>query len=143
MKDSLLQPDRTLEAMLTISFFWYTDKSWTGLPEEKSKAMSWFLPRMHIDKEEWLDSALVHSPDGSLLSKAVFRQYYWLRKYLVQYDSLSKAEAWSPVVYPERALRIGDTDSILLAIGKSLFFSNKNFVRNRFREFTGCLIFSF
>ncbi len=84
-KDSLLQPDRTLESMLTISFFWYTDKSWTGLPEEKSKAMSWFLPRMHIDKAEWLDSALVHSPDGSLLSKAVFRQYYWLRRYLVQY----------------------------------------------------------
>ncbi|MFN0190038.1 MAG: murein L,D-transpeptidase [Bacteroidia bacterium] len=121
VKDSLMQPDRTLEAMLTISFFWYTDKSWTGLPEEKSKAMSWFLPRMHIDKEEWLDSALVHSPDGSLLSKAVFRQYYWLRKYLVQYDSLSKAETWSPVVYPERVLRIGDTDSTLLAIGKSLF----------------------
>ena len=121
VKDSLLQPDRTLEAMLTISFFWYTDKSWTGLPEEKSKAMSWFLPRMHIDKEEWLDSALVHSPDGSLLSKAVFRQYYWLRKQLVQYDSLSKAEPWSQVVYPDRALRIGDTDSILLAIGKSLF----------------------
>jgi L,D-transpeptidase YcbB len=121
VKDSLLQPDRTLEAMLTISFFWYTDKSWTGLPEEKSKAMSWFLPRMHIDKEEWLDSALVHSPDGSLLSKAVFRQYYWLRKQLVQYDSLSKAEAWSPVVYPERVLRIGDIDSTLLAIGKSLF----------------------
>lgn len=121
VRDSLLQPDQTLEAMLTISFFWYTDKSWTGLPEEKSKAMSWFLPRMHIDKEEWLDSALVHSPDGSLLSKAVFRQYYWLRKQLVQYDSLSKAEAWSPVVYPERVLRIGDADSILLAIGKSLF----------------------
>lgn len=121
VKDSLLQPDRTLETMLTISFFWYTDKSWTGLPEEKSKAMSWFLPRMHIDKEEWLDSALVHSPDGSLLSKAVFRQYYWLRKYLVQYDRLSKAEPWSPVVYPESALRIGDADSILLAIGKSLF----------------------
>ena len=121
VKDSLLQPDRMLESMLTISFFWYADKSWTGLPEEKSKAMSWFLPRMHIDKEEWLDSALVHSPDGSLLSKAVFRQYYWLRKQLVQYDSLSKGESWMPVAYPNKSLRYGDADSLLVAISKSLY----------------------
>jgi L,D-transpeptidase YcbB len=121
VKDSLLQPDRTLESMLSISFFWYTDKSWTGLPEEKSKAMSWFLPRMHIDKEEWLDSALVHSPDGSLLSKAVFRQYYWLRKYLVQYDSLSKTGGWMPVIFPSRSLRYGDSDSLLAAVSKSLY----------------------
>lgn len=121
VKDSLLQPDQTLEAMLTISFFWYSDKSWTGLPEEKSKAMSWFLPRMHIDKEEWLDSALVHSPDGSLLSKAVFRQYYWLRKQLVQYDSLSRTESWTTVPYPNKNFRIGDSDSLIIAISKSLY----------------------
>lgn len=121
VKDSLLQPDPTLEAMLTISFFWYSDKSWTGLPEEKLKAMSWFLPRMHIDKSEWLDSALLHSPDGSLLSKAVFRQYYWLRRYLVQYDSLSKAESWTTVPYPNRNFRFGDSDSLFIAISTSLY----------------------
>jgi murein L,D-transpeptidase YcbB/YkuD len=76
---------------------------------------------MHIDKEEWLDSALVHSPDGSLLSKAVFRQYYWLRKQLVQYDSLSKGESWMPVAYPNKSLRYGDADSLLVAISKSLY----------------------
>ncbi|MBK9317917.1 MAG: hypothetical protein IPM91_03115 [Bacteroidetes bacterium] len=78
-KDSLSPPDPILDLLLTTSFFWYTDAAWNGLPEEKTKAMGWFLPRYHVDKSEWLDSALSHSPDGRLLSKAVFRQYYWLR----------------------------------------------------------------
>jgi len=122
VNDSMLQPDPLLESLLTIAFFWYADKSWTGLPEEKSKAMGWFLPRMHIDKTEWLDSALVHSPDGSLLSNAVFRQYYWLRKYLVQYDSLSKTSPWSAVSIPEKPLRYGVTDSNIVALARSLYF---------------------
>lgn len=120
-KDSLSAPDPILELLLSTSFFWYTDKAWKGLPEDKTKALGWFLPRYHVNKSEWLDSALLHSPDGSLLSKAVFRQYYWLRNYLVRYDSLSKAGGWPTVEYLGKSLRIGDSDSILPSLSRSLY----------------------
>lgn len=119
--DSLTTPDPLLDALLTTSFFWYADKAWSGLPEEKTKALGWFLPRYHVDKTEWLDSALQHSPDGKLLSQAVFRQYYWLRSYLEKYDSLARIGGW-PVVQPKvKSLRYGDTDSILPLLSSSLY----------------------
>lgn len=120
-KDSMSSPDPILDVLLTTSFFWYTDAAWNGLPEEKTKAMGWFLPRYHVDKSEWLDSALSHSPDGRLLSNAVFRQYYWLRSYLVKYDSLEKKGGWPVVEMKRKSLRIGDTDSIVPALSQSLF----------------------
>lgn len=120
-KDSLSPPDPVLDMLLTSSFFWYTDAVWNGLPEEKSKALGWFLPRYHVNKGEWLDSALRHSPDGHLLSKAVFRQYYWLRNYLVKYDSLEKCGGWPVVNLNRKSLRIGDTDSIIPLLSQSLY----------------------
>ena len=120
-KDSTAAPDPYLEVLLTTSFFWYADKAWSGLPEEKSKALGWFLPRYHADKTEWLDSALSRTADGSLLSKAVFRQYYWLRSYLIRYDSLANSGGWPQVNYPGKTLRYGDTDSIVPLLSKSLF----------------------
>ncbi|MBL7924283.1 MAG: L,D-transpeptidase family protein [Bacteroidia bacterium] len=118
--DSGLAPDPVFETAMTQAFFWYADKAWTGLPEEKSKAMGWFLPRHHVDKTEWLDSAISHSPDGSLLSNAVFRQYYWLRNYLVRYDSVSRAGGWPQVGYPGYTLRYGVNDSVVPRIAESL-----------------------
>jgi len=120
-KDSLSPPDPVLDVLLTASFFWYTDAAWNGLPDEKTKAMGWFLPRYHVDKSEWLDSALTHSPDGRLLSTAVFRQYYWLRSYLVKYDSLEKVGGWPIVDIKRNSIRIGDTDSIVPLLSRSLF----------------------
>ncbi len=122
VKDTFTLPDPLLDVLLTTSFFWYSDVAWSGLPEEKTKALGWFLPRYHVDKSEWLDSALMHSPDGSLMSKAVFRQYYWLRKYLVVYDSLAGKGAWPEVNYSGKPLRLGDRDSVVPLLSRSLFF---------------------
>ncbi len=119
--DSLSPPDPVLDVLLTAAFFWYTDVAWSGLPIEKSNALGWFLPRHHINKTEWLDSALIHSPDGSLLSKAVFRQYYWLRKELVRLDSLSKSGGWPKVELLDKSLHFGESDSLLPILSQSLF----------------------
>ena len=119
--DSIASPDPVLDVLMTTAFLWYSDKAWSGLPEEKTKALGWFLPRYHLNRAEWLDSALVHSPDGQLLSKAVFRQYYRLRSYLVKYDGLAKAGGWPQVKIAVKSLREGDRDSALPALSRSLY----------------------
>lgn len=119
--DSTVAPDPLLDVMMTTAFLWYSDKAWSGLPEEKTKALGWFLPRYHVNRAEWLDSALVHSPDGRLLSKAVFRQYDRLRSYLVKYDSIAKAGGWPQVKITKKSLREGDRDSAVNDLAKSLF----------------------
>ena len=119
--DSTLSPDPLLDVLMTTAFLWYSDKAWSGLPEEKTKALGWFLPRYHVDRAEWLDSALIHSPDGKLLSKGVFRQYYRLRTYLVKYDSIAKAGGWPEVTISKKSLREGDHDSAVNDLAKSLY----------------------
>jgi murein L,D-transpeptidase YcbB/YkuD len=119
--DSVSPPDLYLDLLLTTAFFWYAEKAWSGLPEEKTKALGWFLPRYHLDKSEWLNAALQQNPKGELLTKAVFRQYYKLRSQLETYDSLSRAGGWEEVWPKVKTLRAGDTDSIVPALAKSLF----------------------
>lgn len=119
--DSLTPMDTRLESQLTLAFFWYSNRAWKGLPEEKTRAMGWFLPRYHTNQVEWLNAALEAKPEGKLLADAVFRQYYWLRDYLLRYDSLEKAGGW-PLVEPQKKkYREGDTDSLIGLIRRSLF----------------------
>lgn len=121
VQDTSAGPDRRMDVLLTTAFFWYAGKAWSGLPEEKTKALGWFLPRYHLNKSEWLSEALQQAPAGELLSKAVFRQYYLLRDKLEQYARISKAGGWPRVLLPGRALRAGDRDSLVPLLAKSLY----------------------
>lgn len=119
--DSLTPVDTRLEAQLTLAFFWYSNRAWKGLPENKTRAMGWFLPRYHTHAGEWLDSALQVKPEGKLLAGAVFRQYYSLRDYLLRYDSLEKAGGWPMVSVQKKKYSAGDSDSVVFLLRKSLF----------------------
>jgi murein L,D-transpeptidase YcbB/YkuD len=110
-----------LDVMLTSAFFWYAEKAWNGLPEKTSRALDWFLPRLHKDSRTWLDSALTQQPDAGLLSKAVFIQYYRLRSEIQVYDSLRKRGGWPTLNPVKLPLYYGDTGSDVIALKKSLF----------------------
>lgn len=120
VQDTSAGPDRRMDVLLTTAFFWYAGKAWSGLPEEKTKALGWFLPRYHLNKSDWLNAALQEAPSGALLSKAVFRQYYWLRDKLEAYVRLSRSGGWPQVNPPGRSLRAGDRDSTVLLLARSL-----------------------
>ncbi len=118
--DSLV-PDPLFEVRMTIAFFWYADKAWRGLPEEKSRAMGWFLPRLYTNQLEWLDSALTQKSTGELLSTAVFSQYYRLRNHLVRYDSLQRTSPWTDLAFPQGVLHWGDTGKAVSDLERSLW----------------------
>ena len=109
-----------LDVLLTYAFFWYAEMAWQGLPVRTSRAMDWFLPRLHKDSRAWLDSALRQQPDAGLLSKAVFMQYYSLRSRIQEYDSIRKQGGWPSVEPAKRPLSYGDTGPDVLALQKSL-----------------------
>jgi murein L,D-transpeptidase YcbB/YkuD len=120
ISDSLV-PDPLFEVRMTIAFFWYADKAWRGLPEEKSRAMGWFLPRLYTNQLEWLDSALTRKPAGELLSTAVFSQYYVLRNYLVRYDSLQRTTPWKELEFPQESMQWEGAGKAVSDLERSLF----------------------
>lgn len=112
--------DPGLDVLLTAAFFWYAEKAWKGLPEKTSRALDWFLPRLHKDVHAWLDSAFTQQPDAGLLSKAVFAQYYRLRSMIQNYDSIRQSGGW-PAMEPRKLpLSFGDTGQDVIALKKSL-----------------------
>jgi len=112
--------DSGLEVLLTSAFFWYAEKAWKGLPEKTSRALDWFLPRLHQDAGVWLDSALTQQPDAGLLSRAVFVQYYRLRAMIQVYDSIRQRGGWSLLEFRKNKLSYGDTGQPVLDLQKSL-----------------------
>lgn len=110
-----------VDVMLTYAFFWYAEKAWNGLPEKTSRALDWFLPRLHQDSRTWLDSALSQQPDAGVLSKAVFAQYYRLRARILAYDSLRKNGGWPTLELLKSPLYYGDTGADVVALKVSLF----------------------
>lgn len=112
--------DPGLEVLLTSAFFWYAEKSWRGLPEKTSRALDWFLPRVHRDAGAWLDSALTQQPDAGVLSKALFVQYYSLLSMIQEYDTIRKLGGWPRLELTEMGLTFGDTGQDVLALKKSL-----------------------
>ena len=112
--------DPALEVLLTSAFFWYAEKAWKGLPEKTSRALDWFLPRLHRDVGIWLDSALTQQPDAGLLSGAVFVQYYRLRSMIQAYDSIHQQGGWPLLAPHKNKLSYGDTGQDVLALQRSL-----------------------
>lgn len=111
------KPDLVLEALLTLGFFWYSDRAWSGLPEQKSRSLGWFLPRSHVNMSEWLDSALTREPDRRLITRVVYKDYYRLRRYLGRYDSIARSGGWPSI--PAGWKKMG-ADSLHQLVARSL-----------------------
>ncbi len=117
----------TVESELLISslYFFYADKVYKGLNNEKIKELGWYLPRKKQSYVNYLDS-LINNP--SLIHKdvkEVVGQYYRLREVLKKYREIEKENRWDSIVFPpnKKKLKPGDSAQTIVQIRKWLFMT--------------------
>ncbi len=109
------------ELLLTTMYFYFAEKVWTGLNEQETKKIEWYLPRKNTDYGAWLGSYL-QSPAMDMKGyEPVYRQYVLLRSFLKRYVALEREGKWKPFRLPEKSYRLGDSATILVAIKRRLY----------------------
>jgi L,D-transpeptidase YcbB len=122
--DSLMedadQQDRKIrletELLLSTEYFYFAEKAWAGIDEQKTRELEWLLPRKKRSYSDWLESFL-QMPDGSPgVSQPVIRQYNMLKRYLQKYREIDSGEKWEPLKADRKSYRLGDSAALLTAI---------------------------
>ena len=115
---------RKLDVLLTAEFFVYAQKVWSGVSEQKSKDLSWYITRKTISSVAVLDSILSGGKSAFTAKEPVYKQYQLLRNYLHDYKTLEKHVTWDSVTLPEgiKFLKQGDSSWILIDVKQKLFW---------------------
>lgn len=116
-RDSMLHR----ELMITGQYLVYARKVLTGIPEEDSKAVNWYIPRKKIEYTALLDSLL--SGNTTSLNRIVFPQYFLLRDKLKEYNDIEKKNSWIAFKADAKKYKMGDSSSAILQIRKKLFYA--------------------
>lgn len=128
-----------LEALLTISFFWYANRAWGGISQKTAFGLNWFLPRPHRNATTWLEHAIHDSLVEGLFQQSVFEQYRLLRSRLVLYDSISVKGGWDKV-QENVSFQLGDTSRTIQEIARSLYLHGDMSINNNGNLFDSLLL---
>lgn len=116
------KPDLQTELFLTTYYFYYTTKVNRGIPEAKSKALGWYLPRKKLSYAAYLDTLLV-DPKEIAKSDNLIPQYYQLKKALKKYREIEQKGGWTTITAPAgfKSFKPGDNNPALAQIRTRLF----------------------
>lgn len=102
-----------LELMLTSQYFKLANDIWKGLSDKEVKRLGWFIPKKKVSYAAFLDS-LLRSPEEEFLEKEpVNAQYEALRSQLKRYRELDSVAGTVSIPAPKKALKPGDSSSII------------------------------
>ena len=104
------------ELMLTAQYFKLANDVWKGLDEKDVKKLGWFIPRKKLSYAAYLDSLLKQPEDEFLEKEPVNPQYEALRNQLARYKKLDSIVGDQKIEVPKKALKPGDTSSIITSI---------------------------
>lgn len=116
------KPDLQTELFLTTYYFYYTTKVNRGIPEAKSKALGWYLPRKKLSYAAYLDTLLV-DPKAITESDNLIPQYYELKKGLKKYREIERKGGWKPITAPNgfKSFKPGDSHPAIAQVRTRLF----------------------
>lgn len=70
-----------LELLLTLNFFDYSKRNWSGRNNEDRIKVSWFIERQQLNYENLLDTLFSNKPHNIASFEPFFRQYHLLKTY--------------------------------------------------------------
>ena len=111
----------TTELMLTSLYFYFAEKVWSGIDENQTRKIDWFLPRKKVDYDRWLDTLLQIPGAFSKSEEPIYRQYHLLKKYLQKYNELHAKHPWEQLRAEKKSYRSGDSANILSEVRKRLY----------------------
>ena len=113
-------PDITAtELKLTGQFFLYASKIYGG-SDINIEELGWFIPRKKLNLTILLDSLIANKSDIKNGEMPLSNSYKKLLDYLVVYRKI-QSENWDSIAYPEKALKKGNSSSIISIIKQRLY----------------------
>ena len=113
-------PDITAtELKLTGQFFLYASKIYGG-SDINIEELGWFIPRKKLNLTILLDSLIANKSDIKNGEIPLSNTYKKLLNYLVVYRKI-QSENWDSIAYPEKALKKGNSSSIVPVIKQRLY----------------------
>jgi hypothetical protein len=107
-----------VELMQTAQYLHFAKKLLSGIPEDDSKAMEWYIPRKKTDYISLLLKML--EGDTSSINKDIFPQYYLLKKELAIYHQIETNGGWDSIPLSKKKFRYGDSARVIAAAKKRL-----------------------
>ena len=106
-----------LELLLTSQFFAYSDRVYSGLNENTSRSLAWYIRRKHLTLSELLDTLLEQGPEAFVSVLPLHPQYHLLKEASSQLLRIQDAE-WPVLSLPEdvRYLQAGDSSELVAAV---------------------------
>ncbi|WP_336516898.1 L,D-transpeptidase family protein [Pollutibacter soli] len=117
------KPDPYTELMITAEYFNYARNVWTGVDENTSKKLEWFLPRKTLNYKEFLDSIINSIQQGKKIEEPVHPQYSMLREYLKRFREAEKNGNWMAIKTGRKKIVKGDSGEDVRLLRKQLFLS--------------------
>jgi murein L,D-transpeptidase YcbB/YkuD len=139
LKDSLLNRKKTkpavlqermtaAELMLTGQFFLYAAKTFQG-SDINANELGWFIPRKKINLTEMLGNAVATGELYPRQNNLQNRQYALLQQQLVKYVALAGLTEADTMALPAKALHLGDSGKLVLAVKQRLAFLGDSSLR--------------
>jgi L,D-transpeptidase YcbB len=111
------------ELLLSSIYFFYIDKVFNGLTEQKSKLTGWYLPREKISYHTYLDSVVKDLKFKKEFKHDYFNQYYALKNVLKKYIEIRKKGGWLEIKLDKgiKSLQEGDSSITIQQVRARLF----------------------
>jgi murein L,D-transpeptidase YcbB/YkuD len=111
--------DRVLaELMQTSQYLHFARKLVSGIPEEISTTLEWYIPRKKIDYSKFLQNTL--EGDTTAVNAYLFPQYDLLKLQLARFHQIENDGGWDSIKMSKRYLKYGDTGRVITAIKNRL-----------------------
>jgi len=115
--------DPETELMISGEYFNYARNVWTGVPEEVSKKLEWFIPRKQLSYDVYLDSVIAAIQSGRTIDEPLHPQYNRLKEYLKLFRGFEKNGTWITIKGDRKKYVKGDSTEAIKEIRKKLLFS--------------------
>lgn len=133
-----LNNNKSLELLLTTTFFKYSKKVYGGIVKNPHE-LDWFIPKNKKNYQAVLDSLVIS--DNNSQSKEPVNQYYArLKEKLRQYREIQKKGGFPVVVTTKELIELNQSDSCLIKVKQHLFLTKDLRINDKTIIFTKDLV---
>lgn len=111
------------ELMQTSQYLHFAKKLLSGISEDETKALEWYIPRKKTDYIKLLQNIL--EGDTSSVNTQLFQQYDLLKIQLAKYHQIEKDGGWDTIHSSKKILKYGDKNPGVVALKKRLMRSGE------------------